>query len=482
MLDLIISYINFLILSISFLVKKLAFNPPNPPRYLIVKEDSNNEKQKEQILFLVKPEGSDQLEYKKLNPKYLNIEYYKIKNNNEYVPILILTPKYHFQFCIIYFQGNSGDLGTSLFECYEIAFRCNCIIITFEYPGYGVCFNDEINECEFHKRIIKVYNFVINVLNYKPNQIFLYGFSLGTGIAFDFACKKEFPVAGLILQSPFLSIFRTIYNVKKTRYFDLFNNCDKAKKLCRKTLFIHGNEDKIVPYIHGRILAKLVPKEYFYDFLTVNNADHNNLLKDNKQIVFKYINEFIADCNNNNESYNTNGNESNADISRKKIGDYNDIINSENHPLNISEDIRKYKKEHILDNTIKSSSHINFSLVNKITIDNEKSNIKNKVNEETKIKPNNEINYMNKSYNFKIKKNQNIENKRNISNIREKMINFSKNYYHVQIGTYGKDNRFALYRDYCKNKNNNNKELIKKKTIFENSLASIASSTNNISY
>ena len=66
--------------------------------------------------------------------------------------------------------------------------------------------------------------YVINELNYKPERTFLYGFSLGTGIVFDFACKKEYPVSGLILQSPFLSILRTVYNIKKTKYYDFFNS------------------------------------------------------------------------------------------------------------------------------------------------------------------------------------------------------------------------------------------------------------------
>ena len=54
-------------------------------------------------------------------------------------------------------------------------------------------------------------DFTIFVLHLK-----LYGFSLGTGIMFELACKKEYPAAGLILQSPFLSIMRTLYNIKKT--------------------------------------------------------------------------------------------------------------------------------------------------------------------------------------------------------------------------------------------------------------------------
>ena len=113
---------------------------------------------------------------------------------------------------------------------------------------------------------------------------------------FELACHKEYSAAGLILQSPFLSIFRTLYNYKKTKYFDLFNNCDKAKHLCRKTLFIHGNKDNIIPYVHGRILAKLIPQEHFYYFLTVNNASHNNIFKINKDLIYKTIRQFIKDC------------------------------------------------------------------------------------------------------------------------------------------------------------------------------------------
>ena len=64
-------------------------------------------------------------------------------------------------------------------------------MVTFEYPGYGVCKEERIEEAEFFHRIKVIYMYIINKLNFNPNRIFLYGFSLGTGIVFDFACKKE---------------------------------------------------------------------------------------------------------------------------------------------------------------------------------------------------------------------------------------------------------------------------------------------------
>ena len=169
MLDLIITYINFLILSISHLVKRFTFNPPDPPNYKIVQKIINNKTTKDEFLY------NGKKEYKE--PENYNIEYDKIKDDKESLPILIITPKgIYISSCLLYCKGNAGDLGTSLHEFYEISFKCNCIIVTFEYPGYGICKNEEFSESEFNRRIKIVYNFIINVLNYQPNEIFLYGF------------------------------------------------------------------------------------------------------------------------------------------------------------------------------------------------------------------------------------------------------------------------------------------------------------------
>jgi predicted esterase len=293
MLDLLISYINFLILSISYIVKRFTFFPPDPPHYISIKTENEDE---EDILFLI--------HHKKKKVKYIGIEFrhldYKfikiIDKNNNSLPLLLLNPPEPLPVCIIYSHGNSGDLGSCLIEYYDIAMNTNCIVVSFEYPGYGELKNQELRESNFYRNLKMTYYFVRKILKYKPNQIILYGFSLGTGIMFEIACKKEYPAAGLILQSPFLSIMRTLYNIKRTPFCDLFNSCDKAKSLCIKTFFIHGNKDRMVPYIHGRILAKLIPQKYFYKFLTVPNADHNNMFKINKELIYTQIRQFIKDC------------------------------------------------------------------------------------------------------------------------------------------------------------------------------------------
>ena len=385
MFDLIITYINFIILSIKFIVTFLAFRPPNPKGVRIKdkKEEINENNENNninnnniEILFSVPIKKENQnknnennnpnnnankninnhdnkenisaenninnninnnnnnnnnnennniknntnnnnnsnnnatnnnkkniktkLEYKPATNKYSDFELLFLENSDTKIriPAFIFKPKdfYQFNCIIIYCHGNSGDIGTSFIECQILSRNLRCEVLSFEYPGYGLS-NDlnNRNEKMSYVYIREVYRYIRDIMGYPPQNIIIYGFSLGTGIAFDLACDKNYPNGGVILQSPFLSITRIFYNFKKTYYFDIFNSCDKAK-FCESTIYIiHGNKDKIVPYIHGRILAKLIPQKYLYGFYTVPDADHNDLIKFAKENLYINIGNFIYD-------------------------------------------------------------------------------------------------------------------------------------------------------------------------------------------
>ena len=331
MLDLLISYLNFFIIGIKYIVRIIAFQPPNPKGYRIInkaneiQEISRNDNI--EILFVIqnktkkddnnnKPKNKKaEEEYNKRNrifiyrpapSNYANYElvYMQTTDNNTKIPAFIFKPKtnyfdnYYYNYLnrkiIIYCHGNSGDIGTSFMECQMLSKNLSCEVLCFEYPGYGLS-NDinNINEKRSYFNIRQAYDYVKEKLKFLPQNIIIYGFSLGTGIAFDLACDKKYPIGGVILQSAFLSIIRTIYNFKKTYYFDIFNSCDKAKYCNSKIFFIHGDKDTIVPYIHGRILAKLIPKQYFYGFFTVHGANHNDILKVARNEIYDKISDFI---------------------------------------------------------------------------------------------------------------------------------------------------------------------------------------------
>ena len=290
MLDLFISYFNFLFILFNYIIKKLTFQPPNPPGYIIGKNKKENKKD---IYFIIEKEL--EVKYGKKILKGANLEYVHLhKEKKIKSDLIIIKPNVNFPICIIYCHGNCGDIGYSLYDCYSLAKNTNCIVISFEYPGYGSFREIPPLEKNIYRAIQNVYTFAKKKLNFNEKNIFLYGFSLGTGIAFDLACKKEFPISGLILQSPYLSIFRVLYNINNSPFFDIFKSCDKANKLRAPTLFIHGNNDKVIPYIHGRILAKLIPRKFFYDFYTVDGGEHTDLFIIDKINIYKKIIEFIS--------------------------------------------------------------------------------------------------------------------------------------------------------------------------------------------
>ena len=413
MLDLLITYINFLILSISYIVKRFTFFPPKPPRYISVKTDKEDE---DAILFLINSK-SKKPKYYEIKFKLLEYRFIKIINKDEVLPLLLFIPPAHIPVCIIYSHGNSGDLGACILEFYDIALNTNCLVLSFEYPGFGDCLNQPIKESLFYRNMKIAYYFVRKILNFKPEQIILYGFSIGTGIVFDFACKKEFPTAGMILQSPILSIIRTLYNIKTTTYFDLFNNCDKAKNLCTKTFFIHGNSDTVVPYIHGRILSKLIPQQYFYNFLTVKNANHNNLFKFRKEEIFKKIREFIKECTGQYTDFSKlNYNENSS--SNTTIDNNNNQVNSSDSNNKISEEIKNpinnlnnMKNQEIKKNNLSSDKKLDIS-------------IKNELNPLVTHSGNNNLrNSLNKNYQ------ENISNIDNVSYLQKMKDNFVNNFF-----------------------------------------------------
>ena len=62
--------------------------------------------------------------------------------------------------------------------------------------------------------IRRVHSYVKNNLKFAESEIVLYGHSLGTGPSVDLAADANYPIGGLILQAPFLSILRTVADVR----------------------------------------------------------------------------------------------------------------------------------------------------------------------------------------------------------------------------------------------------------------------------
>ena len=159
----------------------------------------------------------------------------------------------------------------------------NISILIFDYPGFGK--SEGIpNEENCILCSLQFYNFLIHQKKYPPENIILYGESIGGCIASSLSQQIISPK--LILQSTFSNIqniIKKISNLPTFLYMSIgFNtkkNLQKRNKLKRinsnlKTLIIHSEEDELIPFEHALELSKY--STHFYTCKGNHNSTQIN--------------------------------------------------------------------------------------------------------------------------------------------------------------------------------------------------------------
>jgi len=127
--------------------------------------------------------------------------------------------------------------------------------LTVEFPGYGI-YKNETSEKTIIEDSEIVYDFLVHEIGLSPENIIVFGRSLGSAPALHLASTKE--LKALVLLSPFTSI----KGIVKDNYGSLvsslirerFENIEKTKKVECSTLFIHGEDDELIPFDHSKSL------------------------------------------------------------------------------------------------------------------------------------------------------------------------------------------------------------------------------------
>jgi acetyl esterase/lipase len=188
---------------------------------------------------------------------------------------------------ILMCHGNGEDIGNNDLEHMSNLFNAN--ICVFDYAGYGLHTCKIPSEANCQKDVIAVYKYLINVKNINPNNICIYGRSLGSGVACflahylkDFTEKPQ----QLILISPLMSAVKVVTD--RWVPVDIFMNYALAPEINCSTLIMHGNRDEVVSYSCGRELSTNFPN--LYKFYTLKNCGHNNI---NTRKYYREINKFL---------------------------------------------------------------------------------------------------------------------------------------------------------------------------------------------
>lgn len=206
------------------------------------------------------------------------------------IPLLYLPAAGAPKAVILYSHGNMEDLGfiRPRLEAFQ---RQGYSIVAYDYPGFGIATGTP-NEASINAAAEAVYNYLIKEQKIDPNEIIVYGRSLGGGPTAYLAAN--FPVGGVVMHSTFVSAFRVQTGIELLPW-DYFGNLQLIPKMKGPIFFVHGLSDETIPAWHTEMMmeAATVAKRPFTSLL-VRYALHNNVIEIARDDFWTRMAEFVA--------------------------------------------------------------------------------------------------------------------------------------------------------------------------------------------
>jgi len=213
-----------------------------------------------------------------------NIEPLKIfsKKSKSFVALVIYRQREKGLKTIIYSHGNATDIGAMSMMQSVIANNLNVNVVMYDYSGYGESGGMALEHNTYYD-IETVFNYCVeNVSEGVPENLIIYGQSVGSGPSCHLSAKK--PVGALILHSPFTSGMRVLTPSRALACLDIFPNIDRIKHVKCPVLLIHGKLDEEVGIEHGVSLYEAVPDQYKREPWWVPDRGHNDICEGSSKI------------------------------------------------------------------------------------------------------------------------------------------------------------------------------------------------------
>lgn len=178
---------------------------------------------------------------------------------------------------IIYFHGNAGTIAERV-ERVLPYLAVGYGVLLVGYPGYG---NNPgtPSEHSFYETARANIDFLAQ-FGVAPQQLVLFGESLGTAVAVQMALER--PALALILEAPFASIPHSAWARYPYLAFERlirhkFASIEKIDQVHLPLLVIHGQKDRTTDVRFGRMLLARAnePKQGFFP----PEAGHNDLMQ-----------------------------------------------------------------------------------------------------------------------------------------------------------------------------------------------------------
>jgi fermentation-respiration switch protein FrsA (DUF1100 family) len=166
---------------------------------------------------------------------------------------------------ILFCHGNAGNISQRI-DSFEIFRELGFSTFIFDYRGYGRS-EGKPTEKGTYRDAEGAWNYLVREKKVKPEEIIVFGRSMGGGIA-SYLAKKYQPRA-LIIESSFTSISDMAKVLFPTLPLKLllrfkYNTRERLKDIHCPVLIIHSPDDRTIPFVCGRILYETAnpPKKF----------------------------------------------------------------------------------------------------------------------------------------------------------------------------------------------------------------------------
>lgn len=155
---------------------------------------------------------------------------------------------------VFFLHGNSGNLK-QWFVDVGVYRRANLDLVMFDYRGYGKSSGRIASEAQLHADVEAVWQSV--AARYRGKRIVVYGRSLGSGLAAQWAAQHQ--PALTILVSP----YRSMAALAALHYpwvpgavlrYPLRSD-EAVGRIHERVLLLHGDQDRLIPLAHAQALA-----------------------------------------------------------------------------------------------------------------------------------------------------------------------------------------------------------------------------------
>lgn len=238
-----------------------------------------------------------------VTPEYFNIPYEDIwlpvtgkSGKIETLHGWWMTPKHANGKALLYLHGNAKNISANLGHAqrfYQLGFS----VLLIDYRGYGRSKGSFPDEMNVYQDAETAWNYLVQQRQIPPDQIFIYGHSLGGAIAIDLALKQP-KAGGIIVEGTFTSVrevidYRNMFRLLPVNLIltQRFESIEKISQLKMPILFIHGTADSTIPAFMSQKLYALAPEPK--KIVLVQGGEHNNSAEVAGLQYLQWVEDFI---------------------------------------------------------------------------------------------------------------------------------------------------------------------------------------------